>query len=99
MLSRDVDILKAAEDWRKAGAKRVVTLDPHDYITFVEDYPRLFGDYGIEVLHVTDLLAELVEEGTLRLERPIPVSVEPLQVGAVWFTPLKVLSPLPSASR
>jgi heterodisulfide reductase subunit D len=59
------------EDWRKAGARRVVTLDPHDYITFVEEYPRLFGDIGIEVLHITDLLAELVEAGRLRLERPL----------------------------
>ena len=89
------------EDWRKAGAKRVVTLDPHDYITFVEDYPRLFGDYGIEVLHVTDLLAELIEEGKLRLERPIPVSVtyhDPCRLNkrrGIWESPRKILRAIP----
>jgi heterodisulfide reductase subunit D len=89
------------EDWRKAGARRVVTLDPHDYITFVEDYPRLFGDYGIEVLHVTDLLAELIDQGKLRLERPIPVSVtyhDPCRLNkrrGIWESPRKVLRAIP----
>ena len=31
-------------DWRAVGAKRILVLDPHDYITFTEDYPRYFGD-------------------------------------------------------
>ena len=89
------------EDWRKAGAKRVVTLDPHDYITFVEDYPRLFGDYGIEVLHITDFLAELIEQGKLRLERPIPVSVtyhDPCRLNkrrGIWESPRKILRAIP----
>ena len=26
-------------DWRASGTKRVIVLDPHDYITFTEDYP------------------------------------------------------------
>ena len=89
------------EDWRAAGARRVVTLDPHDYITFVEDYPRLFGDYGIEVLHITDLLAELIEQGKLRLERPIPVSVtyhDPCRLNkrrGIWESPRKLLRAIP----
>ena len=28
-------------DWRAVGAKRILVLDPHDYITFTEDYPTL----------------------------------------------------------
>ena len=28
-------------DWRAVGARRILVLDPHDYITFTEDYPRL----------------------------------------------------------
>ena len=28
-------------DWRKTGTKRVICLDPHDYITIIEHYPTL----------------------------------------------------------
>ena len=40
-------------DWRAVGAKRILVLDPHDYITFTEDYPRYFGDdYDFEIVLV-----------------------------------------------
>jgi heterodisulfide reductase subunit D len=59
-------------DWRAAGAKRIVTLDPHDYVTFTQDYPSYFGEeFDFEVVHVTELLAELIREGRLRLTRPV----------------------------
>jgi heterodisulfide reductase subunit D len=89
------------EDWRNAGARRVVTLDPHDYITFVEEYPRLFADFDIEVLHITDLLAEQVEAGRLRLERPLEVSLtyhDPCRLNkrrGIWESPRKLLRAIP----
>jgi heterodisulfide reductase subunit D len=59
-------------DWRAVGARRIITLDPHDYITFTEDYPALFGEeYDFEVLHVTELVAEAIDQGRLSLSRPI----------------------------
>jgi heterodisulfide reductase subunit D len=59
-------------DWRAAGAKRIITLDPHDYITFTEDYPAYFGaGYDLEIVHITELVAELIETGKLRLTHPI----------------------------
>jgi heterodisulfide reductase subunit D len=59
-------------DWRGVGAKRVITLDPHDYISFTVDYPSYFGDdYDIEVLHITELVAELLREERLELTRPV----------------------------
>ena len=40
-------------DWRAVGAKRILVLDPHDYITFTEDYPKYFGDdYDFEIVLV-----------------------------------------------
>ena len=45
-------------DWRAVGVKRVLVLDPHDYITFTEDYPRYFGDdFDIEIVLVVELFA------------------------------------------
>jgi heterodisulfide reductase subunit D len=59
-------------DWREIGARRIVTLDPHDYISFTEDYVEYFGaDFDLEIVHVTELVAELVRDGALSLANPI----------------------------
>jgi heterodisulfide reductase subunit D len=59
-------------DWRAVGAKRILVLDPHDYISFTEDYPRYFGDdYDFEIVLVVELVAELVRDGKLTLTEPI----------------------------
>jgi len=88
-------------DWQAAGAKRVVTLDPHDYITFVEEYPKLFGDVGIEILHITDLLAELLADGRLVLERPLEVRLtyhDPCRLNkrrGIWESPRAIIRAIP----
>jgi heterodisulfide reductase subunit D len=59
-------------DWRAVGAKRILVLDPHDYIAFTEDYPSYFGDdFDFEIVLVVELVAELVREGKLRLTQPV----------------------------
>jgi heterodisulfide reductase subunit D len=59
-------------DWRAVGAKRILVLDPHDYITFTEDYPRYFGDdYDFEIVLVIELIAELIRDGRLELTVPV----------------------------
>jgi heterodisulfide reductase subunit D len=59
-------------DWRAVGARRILVADPHDYITFTEDYPRYFGeDYEFEIVLVVELVAELLREG--RLEPTVPI--------------------------
>ena len=63
-------------DWRAVGARRILVIDPHDYITFTEDYPRYFGDdYDFEIVLVVELLAELIREGKLELTTPIDRTV------------------------
>ena len=59
-------------DWRAVGAKRILVLDPHDYISFTEDYPKFFGeDYDFEIVLVVELVAELIREGRLELTKPV----------------------------
>jgi heterodisulfide reductase subunit D len=59
-------------DWRAVGAKRILVLDPHDYISFTEDYPRFFGEeYDFEIVLVVELVAELIRDGKLTL--PVPI--------------------------
>ena len=60
-------------DWRATGTKRIITLEPHDYVHFTEDYPRHFGDdFDLEVVHVLDVVAEAIRDGRLELTVPIP---------------------------
>jgi Fe-S oxidoreductase len=48
----------------EAGVRRIVTACPHCFNTLAHEYPDLGGRY--EVLHHTQLLAELVRDGRLR---------------------------------
>jgi Fe-S oxidoreductase len=50
-------------EFEKNGVTKIVTIDPHAYNTFKNEYP----DFGLkaEVYHHTELLAKLVEEGKL----------------------------------
>jgi heterodisulfide reductase subunit D len=59
-------------DWRRLGARRILCLDPHDYLTFVDVYPAFFGEeFDFEIVLVVDLVAELLRTG--RLEMTVPV--------------------------
>ena len=63
-------------DWRAVGAKRIVVFDPHDYITFTEDYPRYFGDdYDFEIVLMVELVADLLDTRQLELTVPVDKTV------------------------
>lgn len=60
------------DDWRRSGAKRIIAIEPHDYVHFTEDYPAYFGDeFDFEVVQIIDLVAELIRDGRLKLTVPI----------------------------
>jgi len=46
------------EQFKAAGAKRIVTTCPECARTLKVDYPQFVGDHGLEVVHITELLAE-----------------------------------------
>jgi Fe-S oxidoreductase/nitrate reductase gamma subunit len=54
---------KNIEEIEKSEVKKIVTIDPHAYNTFKNEYP----DFGLtaEVYHHSELLAQLVKEGRL----------------------------------
>ena len=45
-------------DWRKTGTKRIICLDPHDYILIVEYYPQIDDNFDeFEIVLGVDLIA------------------------------------------
>ncbi|WP_124728540.1 (Fe-S)-binding protein [Staphylospora marina] len=50
--------------FNKHGVKKIITIDPHAYNTFKNEYPEL--GLEAEVYHHTEVLAQLVKEGRLK---------------------------------
>lgn len=46
------------------GVKKIITTSPHCFYTFTKEYPELGGEF--EVIHTSQLLADLVGEGKLK---------------------------------
>jgi Fe-S oxidoreductase len=53
----------------EAGARKIVASCPHCFNSLANEYPQLGGNY--EVIHHTQLLARLVEEGKLTPVNPV----------------------------
>jgi heterodisulfide reductase subunit D len=60
------------KDWRETGVRRVIAIEPHDYIHFSEDYPAYFGDdFDFEIVQIIELVAELIRDGRLQLTESV----------------------------
>ena len=56
--------LQNIETFGDLGVKKVITQCPHCFNTLANEYPQMGGDY--EVVHHTQLLAELLRQGRLK---------------------------------
>jgi Fe-S oxidoreductase len=65
---------------KEAGAKKVVMSCPECYRTFVKDYPEFVSGRSLdfEVLHTSELFAELIEDGELVLDGKIADNIVPV---------------------
>jgi len=60
---------------RETGATRVVTACPECYRTLKKDYAELVGNVDFEVLHISELLSELINSGELKYDGKLPMKV------------------------
>jgi Fe-S oxidoreductase len=55
------------------GVTKIIATSPHCYYTLTQEYPELGGEF--EVIHYTQLLAGLLEEGKLSFSKPLDKKV------------------------
>ena len=87
------------ETLNEAGAKKIVASCPHCFNTIANEYPQLGGNY--EVIHHTQLLARLVEEGRLKPVNPVEEKItyhDPCFLGRhnrVFTPPREIMEQVP----
>jgi Fe-S oxidoreductase len=90
------------ETLNDAGVKKIVASCPHCFNTLSNEYPQLGGDY--EVIHHTQLLARLVDEGRLTPVTPIEENItyhDPCFLGRhnkVYRQPRDIMATVPGVS-
>jgi len=56
-------------EFKKQGIKNIITSCPEGYYTFGVDYPRFLDDWDIKVTHTTEVIAPLIRDGQLSLDK------------------------------
>jgi Fe-S oxidoreductase len=83
--------------FKKLGIKRIITISPHCFNAFKNDYP----DLGISVQHYTQVIADLLEAGKLKISRAVETPAtyqDPCFLGKqnqIFDEPRKILASIP----
>jgi len=90
--------------FKDMGIKTLVTSCAGCYATFKRDYPEVAKGCGIEVLHISELISDLLEDGKMDFQNPIRLKTtyhDPCHLGrhnGVFEEPREVLTRVPDIS-
>ena len=63
------------ETMKRAGAKRIILSCAHGYQVWKKDYPLVVGDMPFEIVHIAELLAQLIDERKLKFNKKMSKKV------------------------
>jgi len=68
------------------GIEKLVTICPFCYSTFKRDYPEVGEKMNFEVVHILDVVDQLIKDGKLKLTKPVNLNVtyhDPCHLGRI----------------
>ncbi|MHA1377944.1 MAG: (Fe-S)-binding protein [Candidatus Helarchaeota archaeon] len=89
------------EEFKKSGAKIIMTHCAGCYRTLKEDYKELFGELPYEVIHASQFILDLIKEGKLKLTKTVNKTVtyhDPCHLGrhtGIYEPPREILKSIP----
>lgn len=95
MIRHNVELL------RSNNVKRLVTSCAEGYMGITKDWPRFVGELPFKVMHISELLYELVSGGKIKFRKPIKSKVtyhDPCHLGRemdIYAEPRAVLKAIP----
>lgn len=89
------------EKMKELGVKRIVTTCPGCYLAWKEEYKKFDPQLPFEILHSTEIIANLIQEGKLKVSKEYKKKVvfqDPCDLGrhsGVFEAPRKILKSIP----